>query len=209
MGTGTVAAAAEESATCEKVISLLQENASVRRVLRETLQFCSEVRTPEEADVFMAPLMPAGSVFTPVVLRNWLKDAGGMRHFDALAEAVPASDPQPGAGDSDVEAQPHEWRWKTTPAGLVALEALAPARLFGGLLEAEAEYREVYLKVLDYCREEPRTKAEVEELLLDHPALQKPRVFAAYFTNELEEVGAIEWNGRWTTSETGALALES
>lgn len=167
---------------------------SKRHVFLRTLEFCQMPRPTAEVDRRIGDLLGGDSLYSPVVLREWLESAGTLERLEDSREAL-----------ADPPAAPT--LWVTTEAGRATLLAHEPERLLPGLLGSEADFRDAFLSVLSLCVE-PKTKAEIEELLSDHSALQRPRVFPAYLLRRLEEVGAIEWNGsKWSTTEAGSAAL--
>jgi len=70
------------------------------------------------------------------------------------------------------------------------------------MLAEEPRYREVYDRLLEYCVE-PRTRAEIEALLQNHPALESPKIYPGYLIDRLESAGGLEWTGKWRTTLAG------
>jgi len=56
--------------------------------------------------------------------------------------------------------------------------------------------------ILEFCCA-GRSLSEIECLLLAHPGLQNPQVYPSYLVDRLEFAGALEWTGKWRTTETG------
>ena len=77
-----------------------------------------------------------------------------------------------------------------------------PAERLRRVLEEEPEYADVYRMVLTFCFEE-RSMPEIEYLLRAHPALANPIVYPSYLVDRLEFAGALEWIGKWRTTEAG------
>lgn len=192
-----------EPAACGEnlVEKFVTQQSNVRHALYRILEFCETPRTSAEVDEAAALLIPRGSVYTSAVLREWLERAGGLERTIQTA-----SDEEAPSEDSEITG---DALWCTTPAGLGAVVSLAPSKLLRSLLEgSDARYVHIYSAVLAFCEEAPRSKNEIEDLIGDHPDLQNPRRYASYFVNRLGEVGAIEWNGKWSTTESGGTAIE-
>lgn len=108
-----------------------------------------------------------------------------------------------------------EHRVAVTEAGLMALEHFAPSREIALLFEEKPQHSHAFKKVLKACScPEGKSGKEVETLFKgDDEALKPsertglPTVYPAFFTGELERVGAVEWNGAWRTTEEGRAFL--
>lgn len=210
------------------------QQSNMRHALYRILELCESPRTSAEVDELVSPLIPRGSVYTSAVLIEWLERAGGLERIvqtgpdeevspsangradreravaAGLAEVSADLEERVVVGDSSAENSESKrcTLWRTTPAGLAAVTSLAPSKLLGSLLEgSEARYLHIYSAVLAFCEEAPRSKNDIEDLIGDHPDLQNPRRYASYFINKLGEVGAIEWNGTWSTTESGSTAI--
>jgi len=219
------------------VETFVTRQSNVRHALYRILEICETPRTSGEVDESTALLIPRGSVYTSAVLREWLERVGGLERTiqAAPSEGVSLSaDGMTAERECTVQATPvgtcgsvegNDTRgcvhtdedseitgstlWRTTPAGLGAVASLAPSKLLRSLLEgSEERYVHIYLAVLAFCDEAPRSKSDIEDLIGDHPDLQNPRRYASYFVNRLGEVGAIEWNGMWSTTESGRTAIQ-
>jgi len=200
-----------------RTADLLLSYPSLRHALYRALECCQSFRTTAEVEEAVTPLVPGASVYSVVTLLDWLHRAGALERpvlGDAADQYSPveatASAPAVGALSTS-DAVPQVARlWQTTPAGIAVLERFAPSRLLRELQETEdVRYLHIYPIVLAFCDEEPRSTKEIDTLLVDHPDLQNPRRYASYFINKLGEVGAIEWNGKWSTTEIGRSAIQA
>lgn len=100
-------------------------------------------------------------------------------------------------------------RYVATDAGRAMLEADKPADRLHEVLERDAVYKPIYLRILKACGEEGGKSAKELGELVDHdPLVQDPRFWAAHFFNILSECDALTWNKAWTTTELGWKAVE-
>lgn len=228
-----VAAPEQGCASAEdRLTRLLTEQPSLRHILYAMLELCSVARSSAEIDAAVVGRMPGTSVYEPAVLREWLVRAGGLVQVHLERDAqdgqdAAASDSSAPLGpgvvreeavqdvtsgspvDSDSSDSEDASLWQTSAPGLAVVEAMAPSALFQALLRGpDASYADIFAMVLEFCREVPRSKNEIEDLIGDLPELQNPRRYASYFINRLGEVGAIEWNSGWSTTATGRISLE-
>jgi hypothetical protein len=77
-----------------------------------------------------------------------------------------------------------------------------PAERLRRLLEEEPAYVDIFRMIREFCPD-GRSISEIEYLLLAHPMLQKPKIYPSYLVDRLEFAGALEWTGKWQTTETG------
>lgn len=100
-------------------------------------------------------------------------------------------------------------RYRTTPAGMAAVEADRPMDRLHAAFEKEAVYKPIYLRILKACGEEGgKTAKQLGELVDRDPLLQKPRLWAAHFFNILGECDALSWDRTWQITELGWKAVE-
>lgn len=199
-----------------RTADLLLSYPSLRHALYRALECCQSFRTTAEVEEAVTPLIPRSSVYSAVVLLDWLYRAGALERSACEAEADEAlsvevsASATSGAPSTNDAASQGTGHWQTTLVGIAVLERFAPSRLLRELQETEdARHLHIYPIVLAFCDEEPRSTKEIDTLLVDHPDLQNPRRYASYFINKLGEVGAIEWNGKWSTTEIGRTAIQA
>ena len=176
-----------------RTAELLSREHAHRHGLRKMLMLCEVPRSTAEIEsaVLAFPEMKV-SIFSPTILLSWLTGTGGIERV--VVEGA--------------EAEEEEVRWQTTAAGKKVIEREAPDRRLRELLDEQPRYRDIYLQVLRFCQT-PRTRPEVESLLQDNPVMEKPKVYASFFLQNLEEKGGLEWvDSRWQTTEAGEGVLE-
>ncbi len=175
---------AEASEEAEKkIFERISAEPAYRLVFYKTLKFCETPRsaTEVEQEVRSFPEMKT-AIHSPAILLGWLEEVGGIERMIVEKE---------------------EGRWQTTEAGKKVADARAPAKKLVELLGKEPVYTEIYQQVLHFCQT-PRTKAEIEQYLEGNPVLERPRVYATYFLQGLEDAGGVEWaDGHWRTTEAG------
>ena len=148
------------------------------------------------------------SVYNGEALCNLLVKAG------ALEKLVPAEqEPQVVVEDGVEYLKPAEKvgvQYVTTIVGQAMLDADKPAERLFAALEAEPQYKSIFLRVLKACAEDGGKTAKQLGELVDHdPLLQSPRRWAAYFFGILGECDALTWNQVWTTTEVGYQGIEA
>jgi predicted transcriptional regulator len=170
-----------------KVLKLMASETTRRLALYKTLEFCLLPRMSDELDAKMS-LFPEinNSVFSPAILRQWLEEAGGLQR---------------------TELEGGKTSWQTTNAGKMAIESMNLSSQLTKLIDEYPQYQEVYLGILHFCLT-PRNKKELENTFDCHPSLANPRIYTTSPLSELEDVGAIEWNDKWKTTELGEELLE-
>jgi hypothetical protein len=172
----------------DDVRALLSKASGHRLVLLHILSLCSVARTVPELDAETAAYLKGQlSVQAPSTLRQWLRDAGGLEVTKI----------------GDGEASRDEWR--ITPAGQIALAAMSLSAELTRLLDGSPEHRQTYLEILRFCGA-PRTREEIEAHLEGDPSIKPPKSYPSAFIAPLEEVGAIKWADKWTTTEVGQQA---
>ena len=184
--------------------ALFKNNAGRRFVMLDIIEFCTNPRTESEVAAFVTERQQANaSVYGPATLCRHLERSG------ALTCEVPET------ADTVVEDNGVEYLeikddaevvWTSTDAGLHVLanhrEGTAVRDL---VLGKEPQYEAVYAKLLAFLAEQPRKKAEIDELLQDEPVLQvPPRRAPSHFVDMLEGREGIEWTrAGWTLTEAG------
>ncbi len=165
-----------------RVSALLASEPAHRWMLLKALEFCTEPRGfPEVREAVQSLLNEKVVVYSPDVLLQWLEESGGL-------ELVQINE---------------ENKWLTTPAGTEAIEAFGRGLPLRILLSSQPEYRQVYLKILEFCSL-PRKRQEIEEELAGEATIQRSRLHPAYFVDQLEKHGGLEWSEkRWRTTPDG------
>jgi hypothetical protein len=220
-----------ELAPEERIQHLLDSIPAQRKVMLGIIDFCRSPRSPAAVDAFTNELQRLSpSIYTPVILRQHLQAAGALDYLEQAQEAD-AQDGEansaltntnasliPNLGNSDEELPQIEYlevtkrpegSWASTAAGLTICDRIDYLADLRKVIEEEPEYTEIFVRILRYCSETPRTKHQLNELVDDDPLLAgPPRVYSGHFTGVLDECGGLEWCPGWGTSEVGRAFLE-
>lgn len=183
---------------------LLRGNPARRQVLVAIIDACNDPHTTSEvAQVVEGVQRDNLSVYTPLSLCRMLETAG------ALTAQVPESSEEEVDEDGDgyLEVkEPREATWTATDAGLEVVSELREGNEVRELVgsASESPYRDIYLRLLDFCAEQGRSAKEVGALIDDDPLVQNPRRYGAHFIDGMEATGALVWRDKgWHTTELG------
>jgi hypothetical protein len=197
----------------ERIAALIKGMPGRKKILLGIIEYCREPRSPGEVDAYTEELQEHNySVYTPIILRKLLEEAGAIEYLEGEAAGLPA-EPEPVTetdGDEEflVVTQRPEGKWLATAAGLATVEAEDPYKALEDLLVDDKAYLEIYMRILRFCQEQPRTKKEIDDIVDDDPLVQKPRRYSGYFVDKLEVRSALEWKGNWNTTQVGLDILE-
>lgn len=155
---------------------------SYRIALYKLLALCETPRSTAEVHQAMLafPEMKT-ALHTPQMLLAWMVRAGGIEQ---------------------VAPEKEESRWQTTEAGKMAAKRQGPGKRLAQFFAQEPAYGDVFRLVLEFCAA-PKSKADIEALLKDHPAMENPKIYASFIVEGLEAAGGLEWDGHWRTTEAG------
>ncbi len=208
----------------ETLAKLMEKMAQRREVLMGIMEHCREAREVSEVDAHVASLQAHNaSVYDGAALCAMLKDAGGLEQVAAPQAGMDGQDAAPEASEApeplhEVEdgveylrpTPPTANPWKTTEAGLAYLAGYDPQADLAALLEGDAQYMDIYLRVLDLCADgDGASTPDLGAAVDKDPLVQSPRLFAQHFTERLEKAGAVAWDGRhWKITDAGRTWLE-
>ena len=172
-----------------KVHQRIISEPAYRIVLYKMLAFCQVTHsTTDIAEEMLSYPEMNVSLQSSQILLSWLIECGGME------EVVVA-----GMEEKDL-------MWRTTVAGKAVLDKYNSDDKLEELFIKEPTYRSVYLEVLSACVS-PKTKSEIETMLLGNQILESPKVYANYFIETLENSGGLEWRDKWQTTRMGVHAM--
>lgn len=194
----------------EKITLLFEKMPGRKKVLLEIINFCREPQPVSAVDDKVNVLQEHNfSVYTPVVLRQLLEEAGALEYLE-----VEQDDAEEDASSAEVEEPEYlevkerpEGSWVATAAALSIVEAENPLQDLKDLLERDAKYLEIYIRILNFCNETPRTKKDIDAIVDDDPLVQEPRRFGGYFVDRLEKCDALAWSEKWSTTDVGRSVL--
>lgn len=219
----------------ERFRDLLKETPGQRCVMLTLVDYAREPKTGAEMDVRTEELLRYGfSIYSPVVFRELLEEAGALRYMllDDEGNEIAVDEAAGGAqaeahgasvlrseeyfdGKETVEleflevADERPGLWVATPEGLEVVDEQDDAGEIRKLLAAEPQYLDIYHQILDFCCEEGgRSAKEIDRLVNDSPLLEEPRRYSGYFVGRLERKGALEWRGGWCTTQVGRDMIE-
>lgn len=217
---GTQEAAApepvEEVPAAERIEKLFEKFNPRRRVLAGILRFVDTPQTTEALNAEVERLQKYDfSVYTAANYAELLEEAGAVIKTTAEGIAMneaPEQAPQVVEVDGVEFLKPAPWRevyWMATQDARDYLAKDDPAARFKELLQNDAYYFDIYLRILDKCAQEGgATTPELNAIVDDDPLVQKPRLYTAHFTELLERCEALRWEGAWKITEIGQALLD-
>ncbi|MDR0515214.1 MAG: hypothetical protein LBG81_08675 [Coriobacteriaceae bacterium] len=192
----------------QRIAALIEGLPGQKEVLFGIIDFCRTPQSPLDVDERTA-LIRANrrSVYSPVVLRKLLEEAGALEYQEAEVAGASDDESESTEGDDDpdylvVTLKP-EGKWLATADGLSAVDAVDAYASLRELLKEDSGYCDVYLEILGSCAQSPRTQKELDVLVQNNPSTRSPRKYSGYFIDRLEANGAISWNQGWTTTKPG------
>lgn len=206
---------AQKLTTKERINNLLVKMAPRRRVLLDTIGYCSEPKQEAEVNEYIDQKQAHNqSVFSSASLCTILEKAGALAKVSADGTPLAEAEVKPNTvvidGVEYLEPQePVAYLWKATEEGLAAVAADAPLESLRELFLADRRYLSLYRRILTLCNaERGATTAELREAVDNDALVQNPRLIAPYFTGRLEAFDALEWKKVWTTTPVGCAALD-
>ncbi len=200
-----------------KVTQAVTRNPLQRELFYKVLAFCQESKPLAQVEQMVQALpgfaAASSNAYHFVAV---LEHAGGLERFELDEDGeVVDEDRKRGLSEDEVDDLVAEYAFMTTPAGQAVVEQHAPRARIIELLGLVPERRDTYVELLEFLSEEPRTYAEVSQLLVgrdvlwrldsrDNPERMQPSVFL----DKLHDAAAIEWSGGWQLSEEGRAYLD-
>lgn len=165
----------------ENIIERINNEPAYRTVLYKILAHCQTPRSNEDLEktVLSFPEMKR-AMHTPQEILFWLEDCGALEK----------------GKENDIVI------WQTTEAGINAAEKESFQNQLTRLFINEAEYQEIFLEILKACLK-PKSRSEIESLLMDNPIMKESGILASYFIDRLERAGGLVWDGKWKTTKVG------
>ena len=187
-----------------------------REILIKTLRYCYEERALRDVEEKIQTYPEfAQCTQNPYRLVRFLVDAGGLDEVERAEDgSVVRPEDKEGLTEDEVDDLVCELGYVTTEAGRTFAEANLPEARLRALLGFALERRGVYLEVLEFIAQAPRSYAEVKELLAGHPVLEvtidgmRQTMQPSVFVDKLERAGALVWDGGWRLTDGGLRFLE-
>lgn len=178
-----------------------------RQVILEVLKFCRESRAAAEVSIKINELQESRrSVYDASAITAMLVKAG------ALEKEGEENEPERVEQDGVAYWKPVVGAPATlvsTPAALEVVMSDDPLGRAVEVLEHDAAYAAIYQRLLALCDVEGgASPSALNEAIDDDPLVQKPRRFALYFIDKMEQCACIVWDGMWKTTEIGRKLAE-
>ena len=196
--------------TVDAVITQVNRLDRTRNLQYHILELCRKTRRAEEVETFIAALHEMlHSLQEPYVYMDALIDAGGLDSVALDADGNPVDMDAFAAAPEEARAgMIADYDITTTPAGVAALDLLAPKNRMRAKLAEKPERYTTFLAVLDFCRE-PKTLAEVKRLFEEDSTLNRETTVdrqllsCDFYLSELERAGGIVWDDGWKCTPEG------
>jgi hypothetical protein len=164
----------------ELFIKIASEPAS-REIMYKTLNYCFTPRPLEEVKTQIRKWVGAKAMLhSAQAIVNCLLESGGLETLK---------------NESAMELQ-------TTPAGKTVADAAAPNKRLIRLFRSSPEYADIFISIIRACAQ-PKTTQQIESMLADNEIMARENIFASYFIGELEDAGALEWDVKWVSTQSG------
>ncbi|WP_283170610.1 hypothetical protein [Curtanaerobium respiraculi] len=154
------------------------------------------------------------TVYSPSDLCTMLEVAGALERVTADGTPFSSHSPQPNIVKIDGEeywepAKPPAVYWRTTSAGMMALDANAPEQRLRDQFDRDSDVLPLYKRVLRMAAGEGTTMSDLSGTIDRNPLIAEPRrYFVQHFVEALERCEAIYWDGSvWRISEVERKAL--
>ena len=210
---GTEIPVADEDARYAGIVEMVQRNPASRPLYRAALErartridrreLCSMLEdVPKSRTCTQTPQTVVGALVRHGALEETILVDG---------EPYGGTPEQFRADESITEATKVSYAVATTTAGKRFLEADKPSSRLEALLESKPEHARSLMEVLMFCDcSDGKTRDEIADMLyadgdalMIDPNTGRPSVYPAYFTGELEDAGALTWNGTWKLTREG------
>jgi len=195
---------------CERIEQAILRQSLHREIHCKVLAFCRQRRALNEIES-QIQTYPEFKHATqdPCHLILAMVEAGGLQEFELDrngGEVTPAM--KEGLDEDAIDDLVAGWAYETTGAGNLIVSRHTPQARLAELLEAEPRRRNVYIQVMEYLEESPRTYAQVGDLLSQSGALtpfclDEVGMQPSVFLDKLERAGGIVWDEVWLLTEGG------
>lgn len=214
-------AVADELAARARIEEMFSIAPGNQKVFMDTMEACREPQTPRELDELMGAVLSTNrSVFAPPELRAIMERHGVLSYepseeekaaIERAEQAAAAGEEEPVEIDEEgflVIRVPEQGTWSLTDAAIDYLGADPLGTYVEELFVQDERYRGVYRRLLEMLAEGPCDRETINRAIDPLPELQIPRVYAGYFTGEMEKAGAITWTGAWEITDWGRQVLD-
>ena len=206
---------APEKTPREKIDILFSMMIPFKRYLLAIMEFCKEPKDFAELDTFITELQSKRrTIYSTVDFCMMLEDA------EAISKVTEEGTPYEEVKVEPVEVErdgqvflepgaPPPIFWQLTEGGFQVLEEDDPLRALQAVFEDQAEFKSVYLQVLELCDQEGGISInDMKEIANKNTTMHYPSKTALYFLDFLDRNAAVIWDKKWKTTSVGKQALE-
>lgn len=186
----------------DAIEALLRNNPGRKPVLLKIIEGCTDALPMGEVEKIVSQAQASNaSVYSATTLCAMLERCGALTRSEPEREEKVVVEEGVEYREVGEEQEP---LWTATDAGLTVVATHREGGALRELLAREAEYESIYMRLLAFCAEEPRTKPQIDKIIDDDPLVQRPRRYSNHFIELLENREAMEWvDGKWTLTELG------
>lgn len=203
----------------ERLCTAIENRPLARELMRQALELCAKRQPYAEVERHIQdfPEFACASV-TPYQVIQTLIDAGGLLKIEIGADGEEVLPEQKlGLSPDEADDLVDSYALETTDLGRLVAEEMAPELRLRDLFSAFADRREIFSDVMDFCRESPRTYAQIEAHLSGcdlsriaslNPTAHTP-IQPSVFVDSLERAGGLVWHDGWRLTREGEALLNS
>lgn len=192
----------------EAILALIDHNPARRPIIVGILGACKDGCLSSELRKFVDEAQEFNkSVFNSGTYCRMLERAGGL-----TVEVPEVSEEHEVVEDGVVYLEIKEKvdpTWTTTEEGLAVYEEMTNGfRCRNMVYKRDAKYYDVYLEVLDFIEQQPRSRQEIDDFVENFEICQHPKRYGGHFIDMLEQTDAIVWrDAAWHLTEDGIKML--
>lgn len=193
----------------QALLSLIDHNPARRAVIVEILGACQQGKLTSELRGLVEEKQTFNkSVYTSAMYCRMLERAGGLTvEIPEIAEEHEVVEDGVVYLEIKDKVDPV---WTTTEDGKeVFREMTSGLRCRNMVFNRDAKYYDVYLDVMNFIDEQPRSRQEIDDLVETYEICQSPKRYGGHFIDMLEQTDAIVWrNDAWNLTEDGLSMLK-
>ena len=198
----------------EKMQGLVDGMPGQRFVLLAILDACKQRKDDESiTEIVNEAQRDNRSVYSAVGICRMLQKAGALDRVLEDGSIYDESEFQPEmiVGDDGQEylqaSEPPVLYWETTEDGARYADSDDPIQRTLDLIEENRIYLPIYSGILEMCSDGGKKTSALNKRFDDDELLKEPRLYTSHFLQQLEEAGALRWEGSWVVTDDGREAL--
>ena len=192
----------------QALLALIDHNPARRAVIVGILGACAQgVHASELRSIVEEKQTFNKSVYTSGMYCRMLERAGGLTvEIPEIAEEHEVV--EDGVVYMEIKEKVNPV-WTTTEEGMdVYREMTNGMRCRNMVFQRDAKYYDVYLDVLEFIDQQPRSRQEIDDLVEGYEICQSPKRYGGHFIDMLEQTDAIVWeNDAWNITKDGLSML--